>query len=287
MEEVRNPLVAGQFEPLGIDHEELDLIRRRLEEDAADHGVERDALPRTGRSGDQEMGHADQIGDDGSADDVFPEGDGQPAGRFPECGVVEDVPQTDRFPFLVGDLDADGPLARDGGDDPDARRPQRERQVVREIGDLVDLDAGGGFELVHGDDRTGLDLHHLPLDAEIGELLLEGPGIGDEVLPFDPGVLSFHAVEQGQRRQLEFPVHAADELKMGLLRLLQLLLEGFLFCLRDDGAEAAASVRSAAVSRFFLNPSRTALDTRPPVSESFPVSADLPAKVTRRNRTGS
>ena len=110
MEEVGDPLVAGQFEPLGIDHEEFDLVRRRLEEDAADHGVEGDALPRAGRPGDQEMGHADQIGDDRGADDVFPEGDGEPAGRFAEGGVVEDVAQADRFPLLIGDLDADGRL---------------------------------------------------------------------------------------------------------------------------------------------------------------------------------
>ena len=160
-------------------------------------------------------------------------------------------------------------------------RPQGQRQVVGEVGDLVDLDARGGFELVHRDDRAGLHLHHLPLDAEIGELLLEGPGIGDEVFPLDPRVLPLHAVEQGQGRQLEFPVHPADEIEMGLFRLLQFLLEGLPFRLRDDRSGGRRSVRSGGGFPLFSDLLPAALDARPSrVQNRRPISANLPAKVT-------
>ena len=131
----------------------------------------------------------DQIGDHGGAHDVFAEGDGETVGRFPEGGMVENVPQADRIPFLVGDLDADRPSARDGGDNPDARGAQRQRQVIGEIRDLVDLDARGGFELIHSDHRAGFYLHYLPVDAEVGELFLEDAGVGDQGFPFDPRIL--------------------------------------------------------------------------------------------------
>ncbi len=72
------------------------------------------------------------------------------------------------------------------------------------------------------------------LDAEIGELLLQGTGIGDQVFPLDPSIFPLQSIEQGQGRQLEFYAQAAAELKMGLLRLLQLLLESLLSRLYNE-----------------------------------------------------
>ena len=49
-------------------------------------------------------------------------------------------------------------LAGNRRDDTDADGLQRHRQVVREVRDLADLDPWCRQELVHRDDRTGMDL---------------------------------------------------------------------------------------------------------------------------------
>ena len=62
-------------------------------------------------------------------------------------------------------------LARPGQPlDADRLRRQREREVLREAHDLVDLDARGRPELVRRDDRSRVVLGDLALDAELGAL---------------------------------------------------------------------------------------------------------------------
>ncbi len=227
-------LIAGEFQSFRVDHDEFDLVGRRLEQDAADHGVQGDALSGAGRAGDQQVRHSDQFGDQRRPHDVFAQRDRKTVGGFPKGRVIEDVPQADRFPLLIGDLNADCPSSRDRGDDPNARGAQRERQIVGEIRDFIDLDAGGGFKLIHRDDRAGLDFDHLPVDAEVGELLFEQPGVGDQGFPLDSNIFPLQAVQQGQGRQPEGSVQPGDEIEMGLLGLLQLLLQRFPSWLFDD-----------------------------------------------------
>jgi hypothetical protein len=51
----------------------------------------------------------------------------------------------------------------------DPGRLERKRQVVVEVGDAVDFDAGRGFEFKTGDDRPGFDIDYLAADAEFHE----------------------------------------------------------------------------------------------------------------------
>ena len=67
-------------------------------------------------------------------------------------------------------------LARDRRDDAHAQRLERHREVVREVGDLVDARAGRRRELVHRDDRTQVDLLHLAPHAVVRHGLLQPLG---------------------------------------------------------------------------------------------------------------
>ena len=73
----------------------------------------------------------------------------------------------------VGDLDADGLLAGDRGEDADVRGGERVGEVVLELGDLADLDAGREPQLVAGDVRPGDHADDVRLDAEVAERLDE------------------------------------------------------------------------------------------------------------------
>ena len=105
--------------------------------------------------------------------DILAERDRQMALRRAEFLRFENLAQVDLLALAVGYLDSDHRLARHRRLNPHRRRPQRHRKVVGKIDDLAHLDARARLELVHRDDRPRLNLDHAPLDAEVGQLLLE------------------------------------------------------------------------------------------------------------------
>ena len=62
-QQVRDALVDGQLQTLGIDHQEAHVGRRGLVEDRADHRVEADRLAAARGAGDEQVRHGRQIGD--------------------------------------------------------------------------------------------------------------------------------------------------------------------------------------------------------------------------------
>ena len=168
--QVREVLVHLELDHLGVDEDELHLVRARLVEDRRDERVDADALARARRAGDQEVRHRPQVVHDGLAVDVLAERERQQRARALEALGLDDVADRDDLAAAgVGNLDAD---ARAAGQPLDADRlgREREREVLREPHDLVDLDAGGGPELVGRDDGPGVVLGDLALDVELGAL---------------------------------------------------------------------------------------------------------------------
>ena len=110
-----------------------------------------------------------------------------------------DVAQRDDLAAArVGHLDADARAARQPLD-ADRLGREREREVLGEAHDLVDLDAGGGPELVRRDDRARVVLGDLALDAELGALRRDRPaGLGEQLPVHDPaGLCASRAAELG------------------------------------------------------------------------------------------
>ncbi len=120
-------------------------------------------------------------------------------GRRAAVGLrLEQLAHRDLLAIRVGNLDADRGLSRDAIDE-DRLGLHRQAQVVGQPRDLAVLDAGVGFELVRRDDRTGVDLHHVPFDRELAALLLELPGAVHQ-LPLVDFLFTPGRVEQRERR---------------------------------------------------------------------------------------
>ncbi len=121
-EEVRDAVIDGEFEHLGVDHDQPALLGLEPVEQRQDHGVDGDRLARAGGAGDQQMRHAGELGDHGLAADRLAE-----AERQLELGLLEvlggqQLAQIDRLALLVRQLDADGVAAGHHGDA--GRRPR-------------------------------------------------------------------------------------------------------------------------------------------------------------------
>ncbi len=140
---MRDAIEGRELDDLGVDHQEAELGRRLAEEQAHQHDVEPHALARAGRAGDDHVRHRGEVGEVGRADDVAPEHAGHRRLHLLEAAVLDELAQAHRDALLVGDLEADAVLARDGRDDADlAREPERE--IIGEPGDLGDLGPRGG-----------------------------------------------------------------------------------------------------------------------------------------------
>ena len=185
--EVGDAGVVGEFDALGVDEDEADLLRGLLHEQAGDDRVDADGLAGAGRAGDQHVGHLGEVGDDGLAGDAAAERDREPAlGRLLLEGVgFDQAADADDALLGVGHLDADDGLAGHGRFDPDRGGGEGEGEVVAESGDAVDADAGARDLFLDGagravlvaqrlavraldGDRLGLDLP-ARLDAELGD----------------------------------------------------------------------------------------------------------------------
>ena len=199
-----------ELDLLGVDEHHPHLVRRGLQQDRGQHRVDRARLARAGRAGDQQVRHLRQVGADRAARDVLAQPDRQ---RRPvRRRGLEDVAQVHDPAARVGDLDADRLLAGDRRQDADVGRGQRVGEVVLELGDLADLDAGRQPQLVAGDVRARDHPDHARLDVEVperldqlrGDLLLPG-GVG-------PRGLLGRARELGRVRELPDEVGRVGDL---------------------------------------------------------------------------
>ena len=170
-EQVRDGLVVVELDLLGVDQHHPDLVRRGAQEDRREHRVHAARLARAGRAGHEQVRHLREVRADRPARDVLAEPHRQ---RRPvRRRVLEDVAEVDDPPARVGDLDADRLLARDRREDADVGGGERVREVVLELGDLRDLDAGREAQLVAGDVRARDHPDHPRLHAEVPERLHE------------------------------------------------------------------------------------------------------------------
>ena len=68
---MRNALVSGELDALGIYEQQSNLIGAGLIEEANDDGVETDTLPRARGACNEQMGHSAKISDHRFSRDIF------------------------------------------------------------------------------------------------------------------------------------------------------------------------------------------------------------------------
>ena len=149
------------------------------------------------------MRHAGEVGDDGFAVDILPEGEGQAAFAGVEGGIFQKLPQRHGDLILVGNFDADRVLARDGCEDIDPLGAGGPGQVRLQSGNTVYAQAFARVNLVTRDGRTPGDIPWRHGDAKGGQgaddVILGGPQVGDIGWGRGSG---FIPVQQGEGRQL-------------------------------------------------------------------------------------
>src|SRR5258708_24423110 len=108
-EQVWNAIEHVQFDHFGVDHQHAHVLGRGLSKDAADNGVDANALTRTSSSSDQQVRHTGKVAYAHGTSHIFAKGNGQFGFGF--GGLVlftfQYFAQRHKAAVLVGNLDAD------------------------------------------------------------------------------------------------------------------------------------------------------------------------------------
>ena len=171
---MRDALVDREFHALGVDEDHAHLLGRRTHHDRRDHGVDEGGLTGTGLTGDQHVRRLGQVGDDVAALDVLADADDERVLVAAGGSRAQDVAEGHVFTVGVGDLDTDGALAGDRREDTHVGGGHGVGDVLRQIGELVDLDAGTEHDLVAGDCRASGEAGDACVDVEVREDLSQG-----------------------------------------------------------------------------------------------------------------
>ncbi len=167
--QVRKNIVNRELDHFRIDHQEAQRRRRVAINEARDQRVDADRFSRSRRSGDQQVGHFRQIGDDRPALEILPERDRQGRANGLEFARLDQLTERHHLGGRIWDFDADGAPARNRRDDADALRAHRQREIVGEIRDLTDFHSRGRRDLELRHDGPGRASHQIALDAECSQ----------------------------------------------------------------------------------------------------------------------
>ena len=167
--EVGESVIDLEFDYFGVDKYEAEIVGAEAVEEAKKEGIDADRFSGAGGASDEEVREIGEIVDEGSAVDIFAEGDGEVAGRAGPFGRFDEVAEED-FDFGgVGDLDGDGIATGDGSEDVDAFGFHGTGEIAFEIADTFHADAWGGIEFVAGDGGAAGNIAWADLDIEVGE----------------------------------------------------------------------------------------------------------------------
>ena len=172
-----NPFVERKFQHLWIDHDDTNLFGSRLVEERDDHRIDRHRFSGAGGPGNQEMRHFGQIGDVGDPFDILPQGKNKFRFIALKFFVDNDILQPHRLADIVGNFDANRRFVGKRRHNTDGAASHGERQVVHQVGNARELDAGGRGEFKHRNNRAGMDFGHMPLNGKIQKFLLQQAGL--------------------------------------------------------------------------------------------------------------
>ena len=311
-QKVGDVLVDTELDPLRVDQDHLHFVRRGLEQDGTDQAVEKDGLAASGRARDEEMRHAREIADVGGAVDRFTQDHGESGRARLKLFGFQNLPQADRLPFRIRDLDPDRRLP---GDAIDAYGfgLERETEIFGKRRDLAVLDSGVRFELERRHDGAGVDLLDVSLDGELPASLLEELGALHEVFFVRRDLLAAR-LENAEGRHVPSPLlwiegkdllflwrlldvfgrfrllvdhlRLADVRRRGGVRFLFLLQERLLRVLFDDAlAELLLSPALAAVVESRQRDVHSSCGKSPCVLLTAPLNDQCVATVNAVNRS--
>ena len=164
-QKVRNVRIKSQFELLRVDENELQFFRRRLVQHAHQQGIDKHALARSRRAGNQQVRHLRQVGCANPADKIFAQRHRELRRRMAEFGRLDDVAQRNRLAMRIRHFDPDRGFPGDALDQ-DRLGAQGQAKIFGKSCNAAVLDSRFGLEFERGDHRAGIDLRHLSIHFE-------------------------------------------------------------------------------------------------------------------------
>ena len=131
--QMRQAIVACELDALGIDHDQAHVLGKRAHEQGRDNGVDHHRLTGTRGTGDQQVGHLGEVGDDRRALGIAADGELERTA----LNIGQHVTQVDVLALAVRNLDAHQRRTRDRGKDTHRLGGKRQRDIVLEARDLA------------------------------------------------------------------------------------------------------------------------------------------------------
>ena len=140
---MRQTVIARKLDALGVDHDQANILGKGAHEQGRDDGIDHHRLTRTGRTGNKQVGHLGEVGDNRRALGIA--ADGQLERTSLHIGKY--VAQVDVLALAIGDLDTHERGARDRGKDTHRLGSERKRDIVLEARDFAHALALTGLQL--------------------------------------------------------------------------------------------------------------------------------------------
>ena len=166
---MREAIVDLQFDDLGIDQDQAEIVRAEAVEQAEQERVDADGFSGTGGAGDEGVREIGEVVDQGGAVDILTEGNGEVGAGGVPFFRFDQVTEKDFDLGGIGDFDGDGVATRNGGKNIDAFGLHGAGQVALEIDDTFHANTRGGIKFVAGDGGSAGDVARTDLDVEMSQ----------------------------------------------------------------------------------------------------------------------
>ena len=146
--EMRQAVIARKLDALGVDHNQANVLGKGAHEQGRDDGVDHDRLTGARGTGDQQVGHLGEVGDDRRPLGIAADGELERTALH----IGQHVAQVDVLTLAVGNLDTHQRGAGNRRKDTHRLGSERKRDIVLEARDLTHALALTGLQL-KGRDR--------------------------------------------------------------------------------------------------------------------------------------
>ena len=160
---MRQAVVARELDALGVDHDQAHVLGKGAHEQGRDDRVNHDRLTGTGSTGDQQVGHLGEVGDDRRALGIAADGELE----WAALNIGQHVTQVDVLALAVRNLDAHQRRTRDRGKDTHRLGGKRQRDIVLEARDLAHTFAFTRLQLKGRHRGTGNPADHAGAAAKL------------------------------------------------------------------------------------------------------------------------
>ncbi len=130
---MRQTVIARKLDALGVDHDQANVLGKGAHEQGRDDGVDHDRLTGTRGTGDQQVGHLGEVGDDRRTLGIATDGQLERTALH----IGQHVAQVDVLALAIGDLDTHKRGTGDRGKDAHRLSSERKRDIVLEARNLA------------------------------------------------------------------------------------------------------------------------------------------------------